>query len=79
MLITNRLNLYVFCFITSVLRIYIRNKSKKDTTNVKTIHQGGNESNVETYTELGNTVPGESENQYDALSRRENYINTNVL
>lgn len=51
----------------------------KDTTNVKTIHRGGIEPNVETYTELGNALPGESENQYDALSRQENYINTNVL
>lgn len=27
--------------------------------------RGGNEPNVETYTELGNTETGEPENQYD--------------
>lgn len=69
----------MFCFITCVLRIYIRNKSKKDTTNIKTIHRGGNEPNVETYTELENAVSGDSENQYDSISRQENNINTNVL
>lgn len=34
--------------------------------------------NVETYTELGNTESRESENQYDSILRQENYINTNV-
>eukprot|EP00105_Crassostrea_gigas_P041211 XP_019925359.1 PREDICTED: uncharacterized protein LOC105334390 isoform X2 [Crassostrea gigas] len=75
----------VISTISTILNIYflikniLRNKSKKDTTNVKTSHRGGNEPNVETYTELENAVTGDSENQYDALSRQENYINTNVL
>lgn len=40
-------------------------------------HQRGNQSNAEIYTELGNTVSGE--NQYDFISRHDNYIDTNVL
>lgn len=42
-------------------------------------NRGGNEPNVETYTELGNTAPGESENQYESIKHQENNFNTNVL
>lgn len=42
-------------------------------------NRNGNEPNAETYTELGNTVSGESENQYESITRQENNINTNVL
>lgn len=42
-------------------------------------NRGGNEQNVETYTELGNTEAGEPENQYESITRQENKINTNVL
>lgn len=42
-------------------------------------HQRGIETNADTYTELGNTETGEHENQYDSISRQENYINMNVL
>lgn len=66
-----------------VLCIYIRYKSrtKSDIPNVNINHRSGNEPNAETYTELGNTVSGETENQYDSISRQESYmyINTNVL
>eukprot|EP00105_Crassostrea_gigas_P018128 XP_011436140.1 PREDICTED: uncharacterized protein LOC105334391 [Crassostrea gigas] len=75
----------VISTISTILNIYffikhiLRNKSNKDTTNVKTIHRGGNEPNAETYTELGNTAPGDSENQYESISRQEYNLNTNVL
>lgn len=42
-------------------------------------HQRENQSTVETYTELGHTVSGGSENQYESISRQDNYINTNVV
>lgn len=54
-----------------------RNEQKN--SNVIVNHRSGNAINVETYTELGNAVSGESENQYESISRQENYINTNVL
>lgn len=75
----------VISTISTILNIYfliqniLRNKSMKNTTDVKTIHRDGNEPNADTYTELGNTAPGESENQYEFISRQENNLNTNVL
>lgn len=54
-------------------------RNEKKNSHVIGNHRSGNASNVETYTELGNAVSGEYENQYDSISRRENYINTNVL
>lgn len=41
--------------------------------------RGGNEQNAEIYTELGNTVSGESENQYDCISRGDNYNDDTIL
>nr|XP_034334176.1 uncharacterized protein LOC105334390 isoform X2 [Crassostrea gigas] len=87
-LVSLRISLAIFVVISTIstiINIYffikniLRNKSKKDTTNIKTIHRGGNEPNIETYTELENAVSGDSENQYDSISRQENNINTNVL
>lgn len=62
-----------------VLRIYVRDKSNQDTRNVITNHQDGTQSIDETYTELGNTMAEESENQYDSIARQEKYINANVV
>lgn len=58
-----------------------RHNSRNEKKNSNDIdnHRSGNESNAEAYTELGNAVSGESENQYQSISRQENYINTNVL
>lgn len=69
------LNIYFFIKI----RLRDKTRTKKDIPNVIINHLGGNAPNVEIYTELGNTVSGESENQYDSISRQDNYINTNIL
>lgn len=66
----------VISTVSTILNIYLyihnksRNKSRKDKKKPNTIinHQSGN--NAETYTELGNTVSGESENQYESISRQ---------
>lgn len=69
------LNIYFF------IKIRLRNKSKtkKNNKSVMINHQKGIETNADTYTELGNTETGEPENQYDSISRQENYINMNIL
>lgn len=54
---------------------FLRKKSGSNASNVKVSFQTRTETTTETYTELGNTV---SENQYDSLSRQDNYMNTNV-
>lgn len=61
--------------------IHIRDKSrtKTDIPNVIINHRGGNEPNAETYTELGNMASGNSVNQYESISRQENYINTTII
>lgn len=59
--------------------IHIKLRNEKKNSNDIDNHRSGNESNAEAYTELGNAVSGESENQYQSISRQENYINTNVL
>ncbi|XP_052710917.1 uncharacterized protein LOC128185336 [Crassostrea angulata] len=77
----------VISTVSTILNIYLyvntksRNKSKngKSNSNVIMSNHNGNEPNAETYTELGNTVSGESENQYESITRQENNINTNVL
>lgn len=50
-----------------------------DIPNVIISHRGGNEPNAETYTELGNMASGDSVNQYESISRQENYINTTII
>lgn len=78
----------VISILSTILNIYFffKNKSrnkpgtKNDNKNVIIMnHRGGNERNAETYTELGNMVSGESENQYDSISRQDNYMNTNIF
>ncbi|XP_065927573.1 uncharacterized protein [Magallana gigas] len=69
----------VISTVSTVLNIYLyvniksRNESKNDKTNPNVImsDRGGNEPNVETYTELGNTETGEPENQYESITRQE--------
>lgn len=41
--------------------------------------RGGNKQNAEIYTELGNTVSGESENQFDSITRGDNYNGDKIL
>lgn len=58
------LNIYLFIHIK--LRHNSRNEKKN--SNIIVNHRSGNATVVETYTEFGNVVSGESENQYDSLS-----------
>uniref|UniRef100_A0A8W8JBS1 Uncharacterized protein n=1 Tax=Magallana gigas TaxID=29159 RepID=A0A8W8JBS1_MAGGI len=69
------LNIYFYRYIKTRKKFW---NGKSNSKGIKD-HRSGTATNAETYTELGNTVSGESENQYDSISRQENYINTNVF
>lgn len=75
----NKYRLYVFSLIT----YYFRNKhgTQNDTRMLYIIMnlRSGNERIAEIYTEHGNKVSGESENQYYSISRGDNDMNTNTL
>ena len=72
---------FTWAYFKEIIFFHNRKKSWNGKSNSKGIkdHRSGTATNAETYTELGNTVSGESENQYDSISRQENNINTNVL
>uniref|UniRef100_A0A8W8JBL7 Uncharacterized protein n=1 Tax=Magallana gigas TaxID=29159 RepID=A0A8W8JBL7_MAGGI len=69
------LNTYFFI----KLRLRDKSRTNRDIPNVIISHRGENEPNAETYTELGNMASGDSENQYESISRQENNINTTFL
>nr|XP_019923335.2 uncharacterized protein LOC109618915 [Crassostrea gigas] len=71
----------VISIVSTIMNIYfyiqikLRENSGSKTSNIIKNLRSGAETTAETYTELGNTV---SENQYDSLSGKDNYINIYV-